>query len=58
MESAGEEHIVQMVTDNGANFKAASRKLLDWRKGPIYSGPCATHRVDFNLKSGFIDLGM
>ena len=31
VESVGEEYIVQIVTDNGANFKAACLKLMDKR---------------------------
>ncbi|CAM8900514.1 unnamed protein product [Rhodiola kirilowii] len=44
----GREHVVQIVTDNGANFKAAGGHLC--RRIPtFYWTPCETHCLDLML---------
>ena len=49
VESVGEEHVVQIVTDNGANFKAAGKMLMDKRKHLFWT-PCAAHCIDLILE--------
>ncbi|CAM8937151.1 unnamed protein product [Rhodiola kirilowii] len=45
----GREHVVQVVTDNGANFKAAGGKLC--RRIPtLYWTPCAAHCLDLMIE--------
>jgi hypothetical protein len=41
----GKEYVVQIVTDNGANFKAAGRILVD-RMPHLFWTPCAAHCLD------------
>lgn len=41
----GEEHVVQIVTDNAANFKAAGEMVMQKRKN-LYWTPCAAHCID------------
>jgi hypothetical protein len=52
----GKEHVVQVVTDNGANFKGAGRILMD-RIPYLFWTPCAAHCLDLLLedigKEGF-----
>nr|GEW88131.1 hypothetical protein [Tanacetum cinerariifolium] len=45
----GEEHIVQVVTDNAANYKAAGEMLMDKRK-KLFWTPCAAHFIDLMLE--------
>ncbi|CAM8905607.1 unnamed protein product [Rhodiola kirilowii] len=45
----GKENVIQIVTDNGANFKAAGRKLCD-RILTLYWTPCAAHCLDLMLE--------
>jgi hypothetical protein len=41
----GRDKVVQVATDNGANYKAACRIQMDWI--PIlFWTPCATHCLD------------
>lgn len=45
----GKEHVVQMITDNGANFKAAGRILMD-RIPHLFWTPCAAYCLDLLLE--------
>ncbi|KAK4283016.1 hypothetical protein QN277_000020 [Acacia crassicarpa] len=45
----GEENIVQVVTDNATNYKAAGALLIEKRK-QIYWTPCAAHCIDLMLE--------
>ena len=45
----GKEHVVEVVTDNGVNFKAAGRILMD-RISHMFWTPCATHCLDLLLE--------
>jgi len=45
MERIGEENIVQVVTDNAANYKAAGQLLMEKRKSLFWT-PCATYCID------------
>ena len=49
VESVGEEHIVQIVTENGANFKAAG-KMLEKKRHHLFWTPCATHCIDLIME--------
>ena len=43
------ENVVQIVTDNAANYKAAGQKLMEKRKH-LYWTPCAAHCIDLMLE--------
>jgi len=45
VEFVGEENVVQVVTDNAANFKAAGELLMRKRER-LYWTPCAAHCID------------
>ena len=45
----GKENVVQVVTDNGANFKAAGRILME-RIPTLFWTPCAAHCLDLMLE--------
>jgi len=45
VEFVGEENVVQVVTDNAANFKAAGDLLMQKRER-LYWTPCAAHCID------------
>nr|GEV11516.1 zinc finger, CCHC-type [Tanacetum cinerariifolium] len=45
----GEEHIVQVVTDNAANHKAVGEMLMDKRKKTFWT-PCVAHCIDLMLE--------
>jgi hypothetical protein len=45
----GKEHVVQVVTDNGANFKAPGRILME-RIPHLFWTPCAAHCLDLLLE--------
>jgi hypothetical protein len=49
IEKVGEENVVQVVTDNAANYKLAGEKLMEKRKG-LYWTPCAAHCIDLMLE--------
>jgi hypothetical protein len=49
IDKIGKQHVVQVVTDNGANFKAARRILMD-RIPHLFWTPCATHCLDLLLE--------
>ncbi|GJX93722.1 SCAN domain-containing protein [Tanacetum coccineum] len=45
----GEEHVVQVVTDDAANYKAAGEMLMD-KRNKLFWTPCAAHCVDLMLE--------
>lgn len=49
VEEVGEENVVQIVTDNAANYKAAGDLLMQKRK-QMYWTPCAAHCIDLMLE--------
>ena len=49
VEEIGEDYIVQIVTDNGSNYKKAGEELMKIRPH-IFWTPCAAHCVDLMLK--------
>lgn len=49
VEEVGEENVVQVVTDNAANYKAAGEKLMEKRKRLFWT-PCAAHCIDLMLE--------
>ncbi|XP_019179253.1 PREDICTED: uncharacterized protein LOC109174471 [Ipomoea nil] len=49
VEEVGKENVVQIVTDNGANYKAAG-KLLEERIRTLFWTPCAAHCLDLMLE--------
>jgi hypothetical protein len=49
IDKVGKEHVVQLVTDNGANFKAAGRILMQ-RIPHLFWTPCAAHCLDLLLE--------
>lgn len=42
IEEIGKEKVVQVITDNGANYKAAGRILME-RFPSLFWSPCALH---------------
>jgi hypothetical protein len=49
VEEIGKENVVQVVTDNGANYKAAGRILME-RIPTLFWSPCAAHCLDLMLE--------
>ncbi|XP_047051532.1 uncharacterized protein LOC124656926 [Lolium rigidum] len=49
IEGVGKENVVQVVTDNGANYKAAGKILME-RIPTLYWSPCACHCSDLMLE--------
>ncbi|KAK8931186.1 hypothetical protein KSP39_PZI016912 [Platanthera zijinensis] len=49
VEKVGEENVVQVVTDNASNYKAAGQMLMEKRKH-LYWTPCAAHCIDLILE--------
>ncbi|KAM3299564.1 hypothetical protein ACQJBY_040854 [Aegilops geniculata] len=49
VEQVGEDNVVQIVTDNAANYKAAGELLMEKRK-KIFWTPCAAHCIDLILE--------
>lgn len=49
VEEVGEENVVQVVTDNAANFKAAGEMLM-LKRPNLYWTPCAAHCIDLMLE--------
>ncbi|XLR53660.1 hypothetical protein HN51_021928, partial [Arachis hypogaea] len=45
VEEVGEENVIQVVTDNAANYKAAGEMLMKKRK-KLFWTPCAAHCID------------
>jgi hypothetical protein len=50
VEEVGEDNVVQIVTDNATNYKAAGEMLMNKRKRQYWT-PCATHCVDLMLEA-------
>ncbi|XP_044446788.1 uncharacterized protein [Triticum aestivum] len=51
VEEIGHEHIVQIVTDNGSNYKKTCKTLIEEPKySHIVWQPCAAHTVNLMLK--------
>jgi hypothetical protein len=49
IDNIGREYVVQLVTDNGSNFKAAGRILME-RIPHLFWTPCATHCMNLLLQ--------
>ncbi|XP_066381394.1 uncharacterized protein, partial [Miscanthus floridulus] len=49
IEEIREDKVVQVITDNGANYKAAGRILME-RISTLYWSPCAAHCLDLMLE--------
>jgi hypothetical protein len=49
VEEIGAEHIVHVVTDNGANYKKACNSLKE-EYGHIVWTPCLAHTINLMLK--------
>ena len=49
IDDIGKDKVVQVVTDNGANFKAAGKLLME-RIPTIFWSPCAAHCLDLMLE--------
>ncbi|XP_077248253.1 uncharacterized protein LOC143887897 [Tasmannia lanceolata] len=49
VEEVGEKYVVQFVTDNAANYKAAGRLLMEKRKN-LFWASCAAHCIDLMLE--------
>ena len=49
VEEVGKENVIQVVTDNAANYKVAGHLLMTKRKRLFWT-LCATHCVDFMLE--------
>ena len=49
VEEVGEENVIQVVTDNATNYKAAGEMLMEKRK-KLYWTPCAAHCIDLMLE--------
>ncbi|XP_016177771.1 uncharacterized protein LOC107620063 [Arachis ipaensis] len=54
VEFVGEENVVQIVTDNAANYKAAGERMMETRKS-LYWTPCAAHCIDLILDLRLVD---
>ncbi|XP_048491084.1 uncharacterized protein LOC104901267 [Beta vulgaris subsp. vulgaris] len=49
VQKVGEENVVQIVTDNAANYKATGEKLME-KRGRLFWTPCAAHCIDLMLE--------
>ncbi|XP_008221800.1 PREDICTED: uncharacterized protein LOC103321750 [Prunus mume] len=49
VEEVGEEHVIQVITDNASNYKNAGVKLMEKRK-KLWWTPCAAHCIDLMLE--------
>ena len=49
MEKTGEENVVQVATDNAANYKVAGQLLMEKRKSLFWT-PCVAHCIDLILE--------
>ncbi|KAK2352441.1 hypothetical protein QL285_096432 [Trifolium repens] len=49
VEEIGEENVVQVVTDNAANYKAAGELLMQ-KRSRLFWTPCAAHCIDLMLE--------
>ena len=50
MEEVGAQHVVQIVTDNAANYKAAG-EIIESKHPHIFWTPCVVHGINLALKS-------
>ncbi|XP_077216017.1 uncharacterized protein LOC143850677 [Tasmannia lanceolata] len=48
IEEVGEKNVVQIVTDNGSNYKKMGQKIME--KYHIFWTPCVAHCIDLMLK--------
>ena len=48
IDSVGEQHVVQFITDNGSQYKTVGELLMEQRP-QIYWTPCAAHCIDLIL---------
>ena len=49
IDEIGKEKVVQVITNNGANYKAAGRILME-RIPTLFWSPCAAHCLDLMLE--------
>ncbi|GAU10024.1 hypothetical protein TSUD_371930 [Trifolium subterraneum] len=49
VEEVGEDNVIQVVTNNAANYKAASEMLMR-KRSKLYWTPCAAHCLDLMLE--------
>ncbi|XP_027182149.1 uncharacterized protein LOC113780554 [Coffea eugenioides] len=49
VEKIGEDNVVQVITDNASNYKAAGKILMEKRKRLFWT-PCAAHCIDLMLE--------
>ncbi|XP_058754740.1 uncharacterized protein LOC131627905 [Vicia villosa] len=49
VEEVGEENVVQVITDNAANYKAAGELLME-KRTKLYWTPCASQCIDLMLE--------
>ncbi|XP_042410002.1 uncharacterized protein LOC121999379 [Zingiber officinale] len=49
IDEVGGENVVQVITDNAANYKAAGEMLMEKRKN-LYWTPCVAHCIDLILE--------
>ncbi|XP_042410295.1 uncharacterized protein LOC121999718 [Zingiber officinale] len=49
VEKVGEENVVQIISDNAANYKAVGKLLMEKRKNLFWT-PCAAHCLDLMLE--------
>ncbi|CAN1121515.1 hypothetical protein LINPERPRIM_LOCUS2227 [Linum perenne] len=49
VEKAGEENVIQIVTDNASAYKAAEAKLME-KRTHLFWTPCAAHCLDLMLE--------
>ncbi|CAL2278771.1 unnamed protein product [Prunus armeniaca] len=49
VKEVGEEHVIQVITDNASNYKNAEVKLMEKRK-KLWWTPCAAHCIDLMLE--------
>lgn len=49
IDDIGKDHVVQVITDNGANYKAAGKILME-RMPTLFWTPCAAHCLDLMLE--------
>lgn len=50
VEEVGEEHVVQVVTDNASNYKKAGEMLME-KRPHLYWAPCSAHCLDLILEA-------
>ncbi|XP_021803759.1 uncharacterized protein LOC110748023 [Prunus avium] len=49
VKEVGEEHVIQVITDNASNYKNVGVKLMEKRK-KLWWTPCAAHCIDLMLE--------